>query len=165
MEEILLPEAIQRLVDSAVNAVETRLANVFEQVERFQGAIRPEYLSIAQAADYTGLSAKHIRRAIRRGDLLCANTGTGKRPKYSIARTHIADWMEANRLKQGPSKASRQALVEELFPKRQRGKQTPQKAKPRCEAGQVGDDVFNPPTPLPRPSVTSASSGLPSLPA
>jgi len=122
------------MAEQVAAALEARFASLMTLFEQSQNSVRQEYLSLAQAANYTGLSIKHIRRAIRNGDLLCANTGTGKRPKYSISLAHIATWMEAKRLKQGPSKAARQALVEEIFPMH-RKKRPAKKETPRNEAG------------------------------
>ena len=63
-----------------------------------------------------GSGRKHIRRTVKRGDLLCSDTGTAKRPNYSIARSDIAAWMESHRLRTGPAKPQRDALVDKYFP-------------------------------------------------
>jgi hypothetical protein len=76
------------------------------------------YVSIAGAAAYTGLSEKHIRRAVKRGDLACSNTGGPGRPTYSIALKDIDAWMEAHRVRRAPPRSERDALVEQFFGKR-----------------------------------------------
>ena len=52
-----------------------------------------ELFSIRQAAALTGLSYKHIRRAVKKGELSCSNLGGDKRPTLRIARRDIDAWV------------------------------------------------------------------------
>src|SRR6476660_3392200 len=49
----------------------------------------PAYLAIKQAASLTSLSAPHIRRAIRKGELPASNCGTISHPLWRIARADL----------------------------------------------------------------------------
>ena len=102
--------------------VERRIAALLEKkVEALLARPQREYLSIKEAAALCGVSTKHIRRAIKSGELPCSNVGGKKRATYRIARQAIAAWMEANRVKACQSKSQRDSLVEQYFgPQRKR---------------------------------------------
>jgi hypothetical protein len=76
-----------------------------------------EWLEVKDVARVTGLSSKHILRAIKRGELICSNPALAgaKKPTYRIARKHLDTWMERCQVKQGPVKSVRQAGVKEFF--------------------------------------------------
>ncbi len=50
--------------------------------------------SVKDAARLTGLSDKHIRRAMQCGNLPCSNVGTPDRPTYRFSRADIQTWMD-----------------------------------------------------------------------
>jgi hypothetical protein len=105
-------------------AVEKRLTPLLRKLEEALEQSSQEWFSITRAAKWTGLSAKHIRRAIKHGELLCSDAALegAARPTYRIARSHLTAWLERKQLKQGPAKSARQAQVDEFFPKRGRRK-------------------------------------------
>ena len=78
----------------------------------------PAFFSVRGAASFTGLSAKHIRRALKRGEFPCSNVGGDKRATLRIARRDIEDWFQAHRVNQCPRKAERDALSDSYFAKR-----------------------------------------------
>jgi excisionase family DNA binding protein len=98
--------------------VKQELLPLLKMFRPTQNSAEQEYFSIEETAFITGLSGKHIRRAIKRGELLCSNMGGSRRPTYRIAKKDIAAWVEQHRLKHGPSKSERQALVRECFGKK-----------------------------------------------
>jgi hypothetical protein len=53
-----------------------------------------EYLSIEQAAVFTGLSPAHIRRAVTGGTLTTSNQGTKAKPLYRISLEALRKWMK-----------------------------------------------------------------------
>jgi len=109
-----MPTTSENVTCDMLNTILARL-DVFEQaLQRAQLA----YLSIEQAASLTGLSTKHIRRAVKKGELACSNVGGEKRPTYRIPRDAIEGWMRANRVRQAPTKSERDALVDRYFGKR-----------------------------------------------
>jgi excisionase family DNA binding protein len=70
-----------------------RMEQVLRRLERVN-VVSQGYISIKQAATYTGLSPVHIRRAATGGTLPCSNVGTYDRPTYRISRKDIDAWME-----------------------------------------------------------------------
>jgi excisionase family DNA binding protein len=81
------------------------------------GPTSADYISIAQAAQITGLSQSHIRRAVRSGELTASNVGTPQRSVWRIARKDLAAWME--RKKGGidlPPKSALKELIEHHLP-------------------------------------------------
>jgi len=75
-----------------------------------------EFLSVKDAAAVLALSStKLIRKAIKSGELCCFNVG-GRRPTNRISRRDFDEWVEAKRLRRGPAKAERQALVRKFWP-------------------------------------------------
>jgi hypothetical protein len=55
---------------------------------------------------------------MKAGELAYSNVGgekLAKRPTYRIARRDIIAWMEANKVRQGPSKTTRQDCVKKWF--------------------------------------------------
>jgi excisionase family DNA binding protein len=79
-----------------------------------------ECFSIRQAAVLMGLSPKHIRRAVQKGELGCSNVGGEKRSTLRITRRDIDAWLDATRIKHAPARPQRDALVEKYFPKRKK---------------------------------------------
>lgn len=75
------------------------------------------HYSIAETAEMTGLSEKHIRRATKQGALACSNVGGTGRPTYRIAETEIAAWMLSTRIPTGSTKQMRQDKVDRHFSK------------------------------------------------
>src|SRR5262245_27129203 len=107
-----------------VNAIESRLLPIFSRFERrLDGAVSQEYFSIRQAAVYTGLSGKSIRRAVRKGMLPCSNPMGGKRATLCIARKDLDTLMLNTRLKQGPARVERDVLVGEVFGRKRRSQE------------------------------------------
>jgi excisionase family DNA binding protein len=100
-------------VKEFLNRLEKKLELSLEQP-------RQDWFGIEQVAAMTGLSSKHIYRAIKKGELACSNVGGEKRPTYRIAREAVARWMEANRVRQAPAKSGREALVDRYFGKGKR---------------------------------------------
>lgn len=93
------------------------------RIERDLLVSQQGYLTIRQAAAFTGLSTKHIRRAMTRGELVCYDAGLGtKRKVIRIARKDIVAWMESRQVRQAPAKVERDSLVERFFPKKSRAK-------------------------------------------
>lgn len=61
-----------------------------------------EYITVAQAADYAGLSESAIYKAIRQKTLIAINkSSAGKKPNYEISTTYFLEWlkMETERFK------------------------------------------------------------------
>jgi hypothetical protein len=102
-------------IGDVVKQVLVSFLNTYRETKR---SAEQEYFSIEDTASITGLSGKHVRRAIKRGELLCSNVGSSRRPTYRIAKKDIAAWFEQRRLKQGPAKSERQALVQQFFGKK-----------------------------------------------
>jgi hypothetical protein len=106
--------------------VETTLERLFRPLlDRLAAKVEKppqEWYSVQQTAAITGLSPKHIRRAIRRGELSCSDLGSGKRSMPRVARQDIENWFKANRLKQAPSKSERDALADHYFGRRRKSK-------------------------------------------
>src|SRR5262245_35172787 len=102
------------------------LALCLDQLRRELGRPEKAYFTIREAMAYTGLSRKHIGRAVKRGELSCSNVATegAKKPTYRIARRNLDAWMEANAMKQAPAKRQRDALAEKYFGKRPRRQQS-----------------------------------------
>jgi excisionase family DNA binding protein len=71
-----------------------RLEAIVVRLERHLSQPQQKYFSIKQAAVFTGLSEKHIRRTVVGGMLPCSNVGTADRPTYRISREAIRDWMK-----------------------------------------------------------------------
>jgi excisionase family DNA binding protein len=63
-------------------------------ITRFLYERSQEYVSVSQAAAFTGLSVKQLRRAIHARTLPAVNVGNGKRPTWRIARSDLTNWME-----------------------------------------------------------------------
>lgn len=53
-----------------------------------------EFYSVNQVAAITGLSDKHIRRAIVGGTLIASDLGTKDHPLYRVSRGNILKWMK-----------------------------------------------------------------------
>jgi excisionase family DNA binding protein len=124
MEYGQLAEQILQVIENRVEAVVERLlspllAGVVAEIKK-QFEIPQEWFSVKQAAVLTGLSSKHIRRAIKRGELLCSDMALegATKPTYRIARTHLATWMERCQLRQGPMRSARDAVADEFFGRR-----------------------------------------------
>ncbi|MDB5342472.1 MAG: hypothetical protein JWP89_849 [Schlesneria sp.] len=96
-------EIIQRLVSEVA---ELRAILVDSQTE---------YLSPQAAARCTGLSTKHIGRAIKVGELACSNVGYGKRPLPRIAISELRSWMESKLVVNCAIEKERKSLVEKHF--------------------------------------------------
>src|SRR4051812_5719983 len=80
--------------------IEETLARIDEALARIlqlSQEVRQEWLSISQVAAATGLSASHVRRAVRSGQLPASNAGTPDRPVWRIARADLAAWMETKK--------------------------------------------------------------------
>ncbi len=93
---------------------------IIGRLDRLETKTIQEYLSVEQTAATVGVSTKHVRRAMKRGELPYSNIGTNQRATYRIARHDIQTWMESKRVRHGTVKSARQALVEEFFPNRRR---------------------------------------------
>lgn len=77
-----------------------------------------EYFSLKQAATMTGMSTKHITRAIKAGELVCSNMSKGgARPTYRIHRSAIDTWMKSFEPNMGPSREQVSDLEAKYFPK------------------------------------------------
>ena len=74
------------------------------------------WLSIGEAAKRSGLSHKHIRRAIDDGELPCSNVSRGSsRPTYRLAVKDLDNWFLSRRVETTPNKVARSELVNEIF--------------------------------------------------
>jgi hypothetical protein len=100
----------------SVGRWQRELAECLQQVNTVLAKTQHEWVSVKGAAALTGLSTKRIRRAIKRGELVVYNAGSGSRATDRIGRIDIETWMASMRLKQGPAKSARRALVDEFFP-------------------------------------------------
>lgn len=72
-----------------------------------------EYVSLKSAADITGLSYSHVRRAVLGGELPASNVSTASHPAYRIARTDLTAWMQTK--KGGPSPIPPRSDLDELI--------------------------------------------------
>jgi excisionase family DNA binding protein len=113
-------EDAQALEQRVEAVLERLLLPVMDMVRKRLEMPPQEWFSIEETAALTGLSPKHIRRAIKRRQLQCSNVGGEKRPTYRIARNQIEAWMAANVVKQAPPKSERDELVEKYFKRRRR---------------------------------------------
>lgn len=80
----------------SLEKIEQALARIEGGMERLlqaQTGPVPEWLAIKGAALITGLSAPHIRRAVRSGNLPAANVGTRSRPIWRIFKNDLENWM------------------------------------------------------------------------
>ncbi len=126
MEDGQLVGQILQIIENRVEAAVERLlspllAGVTAEIKK-RLEIPQEWCSVKQASVLTGLSSKHIRRAIKRGELLCSDMALegASKPTYRIARTHLAAWMERCQLRQGPVRSARDAVADEFFGRRKR---------------------------------------------
>src|SRR5262245_55657780 len=87
------------------NAQLERLVQLLEGFERCPQLPQQEWYSIKQVAALTGLSRRHVMRAIKQGRLLCSNVGTDKRATYRISHDDIESWMRTCQLRVGVSRA------------------------------------------------------------
>lgn len=76
-------------------------------------------LTIAEAAEYIGVSRKHIRRLVQQCKLPCSDVRTegAKKAALRITKHHIDAFLENCRPRQTTSKKERDALVEKYFGK------------------------------------------------
>lgn len=98
------------------NAIQL-LAEDVAQLRKEAATLRQELLTIRQVAELTGLSEKHIRRAIKLGKLPFSNVGVPHKPTYRIARADLATWISSTRTFGSEGKAKRQRDVQRHFPK------------------------------------------------
>lgn len=105
-----------QIMAEAVARIDRGVAKLLEAQE----AAVAEWLSVAQAAQVTGLSDTTIRRAIGGRDLAASNVGSEQRPVWRIARRDLTAWMEKQK---GGTEA----------------------VPPRGELGQLVDRYFGPP--------------------
>jgi len=82
-------ELVQTLLAQQTELLE-RVMKLAEAVERGQ----QDWYSVQNAAARTGLSAKHIWRAIVGGTLPASNVGTHDRALYRVSREDLNTWME-----------------------------------------------------------------------
>jgi excisionase family DNA binding protein len=90
---------------------EKLLQEIIDRLERIEQKNVQEFFSVKDTAALVGVEAKHIRRAMEKGELLHSNIGTGKRATYRIARRDIDAWIESKQVKCEASKPARQAIV------------------------------------------------------
>lgn len=84
---------VVEILEQIARAVE-RTAQATERMEKALVSQEAEYLSLHQAALITGLSERHIRRAVHAKKLLAFNAGTERHPLYRIKRSGLEQWME-----------------------------------------------------------------------
>lgn len=89
---------VLRVGDGSVRITETAV----DEWIRARGGEKPrhalieqEWLTIQQAAQLTGFSYSHIRRAVQRGDLPAMNLGNRSQRHYRIQRSALNDWMKS----------------------------------------------------------------------
>jgi excisionase family DNA binding protein len=99
-----------------------RLESVLDRLERFSAPQSQEYLSIDQAAAVLGVEGKHIRRAVKAGQLTSSNISNGSRkPLYRIARRDLDEWVRSRLVNFAPPQSEREQLVQKyLGPGRRR---------------------------------------------
>ena len=102
---------------STTELLEEQVIPLLRKLEEKLSGRLPEWLPINEDAACMGLEAKHVRRAIKRGDLSCSNVGHGKRPVYRIAKSDLDAWVQARKLERAPLRAARSTLVDEVFGK------------------------------------------------
>jgi excisionase family DNA binding protein len=56
--------------------------------------VEQELFSIDAVATMTGLSAAHVRRAVKGGTLVSSNMGTPDRALYRISRENVHRWVK-----------------------------------------------------------------------
>jgi len=101
-------------IAEAVARIDRGVAKLLEVQER---AVT-EWLSVAQAAQVTGLSATTIRRAIGGRDLAASNMGSDQRPLWRIGRQELAEWMSKQKgggTNAVPPKGELGSLIERYF--------------------------------------------------
>ncbi|RZU16419.1 excisionase family DNA binding protein [Kribbella rubisoli] len=55
------------------------------------------WLTVPEVAAELRVSVEHVRRSIRRGDLLAVNLATSGRPTYRISQSALDGFLEARR--------------------------------------------------------------------
>jgi hypothetical protein len=96
-----LEELVQRM-ESLLNRLEKKLFLPPQQ-----------WFSIKGTAAITGLSTRHIRRAIHAGHLRASNQGTPDRPVYFVSREAIDEWMKEREAGPKPLPRRKAKQVEE----------------------------------------------------
>jgi excisionase family DNA binding protein len=89
--------------------------------------VEQEWFSIKEAAVLTGLSAKHLRRAVLGGTLPASNVGTPDRPVYRISREDLKGWMDRRKAGALPPPGRKRAAAPQPPVSRHH-------ARPRCRA-------------------------------
>src|SRR5262249_28302876 len=99
------------------------MRNLEEQLSRLISALevrltmpRREWFSIKEAAELTGLSSDHMRRAVVGGTLPARNQGSSSRPLYRISREKLNVWMAEREMGPKPPPGRRKKKREELKP-------------------------------------------------
>src|SRR5262245_44439086 len=71
-----------------------KLKDGFDRLEKLLRCPEQAYLSIEDAAALTGLSEKHIRRAVHGGMMVASQVGTADRPLYRVSLENVHRWMK-----------------------------------------------------------------------
>jgi len=100
-------------IADAVARIDQGVAKLLDVQERAVA----EWISVAQAAQATGLSDSTIRRAIAGRDLAASNVGSDQRPVWRIARRDLTTWMEKQKGEMAavPPRGELGQLVERYF--------------------------------------------------
>ncbi len=118
-QELTSPPWVERPEPPSLESIARMLKEVvvplLNGMKKAEEESRQEYLCVKKAAAMCGLESKHIRRAMKRGEIPYSNVGSEKRATYRIARQDIVAWMQGRQVKQGPAKSARQAAVKQWF--------------------------------------------------
>lgn len=95
-----------------------RIEAKLDQLIQMREAEQQAWFSIKEVAARTGLSASHIRRALKASELPASNNGSNLHPIWRIARNDLDEWMKSKMggTRNVPPKARRSELVTRYFP-------------------------------------------------
>lgn len=104
-------------ITATLDEIKERLERIEEKLTQPSSEEGPEWLSIKAAAQMTGLSQSHIRRAVKSGRLAASNVGSEFHPIWRISRADLRVWMLEQRIENRiPPRAELQELVRKHLP-------------------------------------------------
>lgn len=85
---------IKELTDPEIDIIVEKLAKKLTDNLKSLIPVKPEYLSVKDAATYCGMSVDHLREQINMGEIPATNIGSPDRATYRISLTNLEEFMK-----------------------------------------------------------------------